>query len=725
VTLPQGTTLTFTHDTSLRETSRVTSLGESRSFTYGPNDRIESMTYLDVAAPPPVCSGDSDCDGVLDDADNCPAIANPTQSDTDSAQGLLDSATSAWRFDDPLGSGAIDTAGDNDGSIEGGATRTASPRGEALVLDGSDDHVEVADSPSLNPERAMTMAMWVKPAGFDSYQYQTLFWKGDSYSSCGPLCSNRQYTMIMRDDGWLYFAATSADMVGIADSDCNFKMDAVALDQWMHVTGVVDSDAGEMRLYVDGVEKNVCPFSTAGIRSASLPLRLGRGPVGGYFHGEMDEVLFYDRGLSSEEIAQIAAGDVYPDAIGDACDLCPGSVDPACVPTTCIDADSDGYGAQGDSACGGDPAVFDCDDGDAGVYPGAIEVCNGVDDDCDGQVDDGCTTEGGVTDYEYDAVGRFSGIVYPHGGSVRYVRDALDRVTEVRVKPSASAADVVTAYEYDENGNLEFVHDPEGGTTTYVYDDADRLTSRTLPNGVVTSYGYDDRDRVLSVVHTGPGGVLASVVYERADSGEPTKITREDGSYVVLTYDAALRLDTETYYDAADNVLDAIDYDYDLDGNRTSKNSLSGGFESYTYEPGFKLASVSGPGGTELYGHDDGGRLVAIDRDGVQRDLEYNSDDKITRVLDDGVQVARYEYDGVGRKVAAIAGGTTRRYLTAPNLGDGFETPQAVVDEAGALVSSFVFAGEHPIARVGAGGEVEYFLQDAMGSVIGMADGAG
>jgi RHS repeat-associated protein len=254
----------------------------------------------------------------------------------------------------------------------------------------------------------------------------------------------------------------------------------------------------------------------------------------------------------------------------------------------------------------------------------------------------------------------------------------------------------------------------------------DRLHDRTLPNGVTTTYGYDARDRVLSVVHRAPlGNVLASVVYERSESGEPTKITREDGSYMVLTYDAALRLDTETYYNADAQVLDAIDYDYDPDGNRTAKTSLSNGFESYDYEAGFKLATVTGSSGSENYDYDGGGRLTSVDRSGVARTLEYNSDDKLTRVLNGGSEVASYTYDGVGRRVAANDGAGTRRYLVAPNVGDGFETPQAVTDASGTLLTSYVFAGEHPIARIGAGGQVEYYLQDAMGSVIGMADGSG
>ncbi len=48
----------------------------------------------------------------------------------------------------------------------------------------------------------------------------------------------------------------------------------------------------------------------------------------------------------------------------------------------CLDLDGDGY--PGDPECADEP---DCDDGDELVHAGAEEVCNGVDDDCDGLVD--------------------------------------------------------------------------------------------------------------------------------------------------------------------------------------------------------------------------------------------------------------------------------------------------------------------------------------------------
>jgi hypothetical protein len=56
-------------------------------------------------------------------------------------------------------------------------------------------------------------------------------------------------------------------------------------------------------------------------------------------------------------------------------------------PAPCSDADQDGYGAGADR--GECPYEgLDCDDDDATVNPGAQELCNGQDDDCDDLVDD-------------------------------------------------------------------------------------------------------------------------------------------------------------------------------------------------------------------------------------------------------------------------------------------------------------------------------------------------
>src|SRR3990172_5065200 len=94
-------------------------------------------------------------------------------------------------------------------------------------------------------------------------------------------------------------------------------------------------------------------------------------------------------------------------------------------------------------------------------------------------------------------------------------------------------------------GNVTNVVDPFNGQTKFEYDRVGRRTKRTLPNNVVSEWQYNWKDQVTNLTHKTSGTTLASAAYERAPGGEPTKITREDDSYVLLAYDAALRLTNE------------------------------------------------------------------------------------------------------------------------------------------------------------------------------------
>ena len=86
-----------------------------------------------------------------------------------------------------------------------------------------------------------------------------------------------------------------------------------------------------------------------------------------------------DSGLASGAVLDVAC-DVASVSAGYAIRFDPPAVG-------CSDADVDGFNDEG---CGGD----DCDDADPAVFPGAVELCNAIDDDCDGSVDDGIDADG-------------------------------------------------------------------------------------------------------------------------------------------------------------------------------------------------------------------------------------------------------------------------------------------------------------------------------------------
>jgi hypothetical protein len=78
----------------------------------------------------------------------------------------------------------------------------------------------------------------------------------------------------------------------------------------------------------------------------------------------------------------------------------------------CTDSDGDGYYAYDEEQCA---EGNDCDDGNRDIHPGANEVCNGLDDDCDGQTDEGnvCSTGGNGGDGGGGSRGTGGGVCLP------------------------------------------------------------------------------------------------------------------------------------------------------------------------------------------------------------------------------------------------------------------------------------------------------------------------
>jgi hypothetical protein len=108
---------------------------------------------------------------------------------------------------------------------------------------------------------------------------------------------------------------------------------------------------------------------------------------------------------------------IHPDAV-EICDGidndCNGTADDGLVFFTYFfDADGDGFGdetATVESCDSAAPAGYvsnaaDCNDADAAQFPGAVEVCDGIDNNCDGMVDNGLTVSTYYLDSDGDGFG--------------------------------------------------------------------------------------------------------------------------------------------------------------------------------------------------------------------------------------------------------------------------------------------------------------------------------
>ena len=195
-------------------------------------------------------------------------------------------------------------------------------------------------------------------------------------------------------------------------------------------------------------------------------------------------------------------------------DDCDGATDEGIATTTYYrDADSDGYGdpsvtvADCAQPVGTLPNAGDCDDTRAAVRPGATELCNGVDDDCDALIDDadpglvGGTTAYADRDGDGFGAGAALSVCALSAGNVANNTDCNDTTAAI----SPMAAERCNSIDDDCDGLIDDADPGRVGGSAY-YRDADSdgygagavITACTAPAGTVSS-SSDCNDASASV----------------------------------------------------------------------------------------------------------------------------------------------------------------------------------------------------------------------------------
>lgn len=259
---------------------------------------------------------------------------------------------------------------------------------------------------------------------------------------------------------------------------------------------------------------------------------------------------------------------------------------------------------------------------------------------------------GQVTRYTYDANDRLTRVMYPDGTFRAYAYDCCTGTSTVDENGNT------TNYRRDPVLMLNEQTDAAGGRSLFAYDSAYRLVKSSDALGHTTTYGYDAAGRQVYAMD--PLGQMIQSQYDAANN----LVARINplGHIHTFEYDAANRLvrTTDPLGQALTITRDAVGRPaeiltarggnvglaYSANGELVAKTYDGVGIAAYTYDDLGRLARLEDPTGTSAFTYDPAGQVSTISYpDGTQVACFYDASRNLNRILYPGNVEVRYTYD--------------------------------------------------------------------------------
>jgi prepilin-type N-terminal cleavage/methylation domain-containing protein len=198
-----------------------------------------------------------------------------------------------WAFDEGSGNTALDGSGYGNSAGWSGSTTAGSYYAAGRVgaydgnFNGTNDYLLATTSASLQVGGAITIAAWIHPANFSTYQ--AILVQG-----------NRNYSLYLtiNNPSSLYFQVGNGGVVNGGISQ------AIPTSTWSYLVATLDG--AHINYYLNGV--NVGTYTSAATSlaaSGSLYIGSDAGGARYYMSGPMDDVKIYNRALSATEIQEM------------------------------------------------------------------------------------------------------------------------------------------------------------------------------------------------------------------------------------------------------------------------------------------------------------------------------------------------------------------------------------------------------------------------------------